>query len=161
MILKALDAQPLPIYGDGSNIRDWIYVEDHCNGILEALDRGVPGEKYNLGGNCEKSNVEVVDAVCTILEELCPASENPVMIRKGIKRYSDLKTFVTDRPGHDQRYAIDASRARNELGWVPGHEFSSGLRKTVQWYLDNLEWCGDIKSGQYRMERLGLIREDN
>lgn len=161
MILKALDAQPLPIYGDGSNIRDWIYVEDHCKGVLEVLDRGVPGRKYNLGGNCEKSNVEVVDAVCAVLEALHPASGNPAMIQSGIAGYLDLKSFVKDRPGHDQRYAIDASRARNELGWIPGHEFNSGLMKTVQWYLDNLEWCGDIRSGKYRMERLGLIGEDN
>lgn len=161
MILKALDAQPLPIYGDGSNIRDWIYVEDHCSGVLEVLKRGIPGEKYNLGGNCEKSNVEVVDAVCEVLESLSPAFENPAMIKHGLGTYMDLKSYVKDRPGHDQRYAIDASRVRNELGWVPGHEFSKGLRKTVQWYLNNLDWCRNIQSGEYRMERLGLIGDKN
>ena len=156
MILKALEAQPLPIYGDGGNIRDWIFVEDHCLGVMEVLKRGIPGGKYNLGGNCERSNVEVVDAVCAVLEDLLPASENPAMIECGIGRYLDLKSFVKDRPGHDRRYAIDASRVKNELGWSPGHEFNTGLRRTVQWYLENLDWCRDIRSGKYRMERLGL-----
>ncbi len=159
MILKALDAQPLPIYGDGSNIRDWIYVEDHCRGVLEVLKHGVPGNKYNLGGNCEKSNLEVVDSVCEILEELSPSAGNPAMRMQGISSYRDLKSFVQDRPGHDYRYAIDSTRVRKELGWAPEHDFSSGIRKTVQWYLDNLEWCRDIQSGQYRMERLGLSRK--
>ena len=144
MILKALEAQPLPIYGDGSNIRDWIFVEDHCLGVLEVLKRGIPGEKYNLGGNCERSNVEIVDEICGVLEDLLPASENPAMIECGTSSYLDLKSFVKDRPGHDRRYAIDASRVNNELGWSPGHEFSAGLRRTVQWYLENLDSCAGI-----------------
>ena len=161
MILKALEGEALPIYGDGSNIRDWLYVEDHCSGILEVIKAGVPGEKYNLGGNCEKSNIEIVNALCEVLEELKPASGNPAMTGKGISRYLDLKSFVKDRPGHDHRYAIDASRVKNDLGWCPVHKFSQGLRKTVAWYLDNLDWCRDISSGKYRMERLGLKGDED
>jgi len=160
MILTALDARPLPIYGNGSNIRDWIYVEDHCRGIMEVLGRGIPGRKYNLGGGCERSNLEVVEAICGVLEELRPASGNPAMARAGKSAYLELKSFVKDRPGHDYRYAIDSSRIRAELGWSPGHRFSEGLRATIQWYLDNLDWCRDIQSGNYRMERLGLIGEN-
>lgn len=159
MVLKALDAQPLPIYGDGSNIRDWIYVEDHCRGVLTALERGVPGRKYNFGGDSERSNLEVVQELCVVLDELAPASRNPAMKKKNLKSYLELKSFVQDRPGHDFRYAIDSTRAKNELEWTPGHTFRLGLRKTVAWYLEHLDWCRDIQSGNYRLERLGLAAE--
>lgn len=156
MILNALEGRDLPIYGDGGNIRDWLYVEDHCAGILEVLRRGRPGEKYNMGGDCERTNVEVVDTLCDLLEELRPARENPALVRRGVPRYRDLKRFVDDRPGHDRRYAIDASKIREELGWRPRHDLDSGLRATVRWYLDNLDWCEAVQSGRYRRERLGL-----
>ena len=157
MILKALDAQALPIYGDGSNIRDWIYVEDHCSGVLAALENGIPGRKYNFGGNSEKSNLAVVEELCAVLDELAPASRNPAM--RGKSSYLELKSFVQDRPGHDFRYAIDATRAGNELGWTPEHDFRQGLERTVDWYLENLDWCRNIQSGNYRLERLGLVTD--
>jgi len=156
MILNALEAKPLPIYGDGGNVRDWLYVEDHCSGVLEVLRRGRPGAKYNLGGDCERRNVEIVDAICRVLEEERPAAQNPALAARGVSRYADLKTFVKDRPGHDRRYAIDASRVREELGWRPAHDLESGLRRTVRWYLQNAAWCESVQSGKYRRERLGL-----
>jgi dTDP-glucose 4,6-dehydratase len=156
MILNAAEGKPLPIYGDGGNVRDWIYVEDHCRGVLAALDRGEPGGKYNLGGDSERTNVEVVDAICDALEAERPAAENPALAAAGVTSYRDLKTFVTDRPGHDRRYAIDDSHARRALGWSPQHDFVSGLRATVRWYLDHRDWCEEVESGRYRRERLGL-----
>lgn len=157
MILNALEARDLPIYGDGSNVRDWIYVEDHCRGVLAALERGEPGEKYNLGGRSERSNLQVVDAICETLESQVPAAENPAMEARGLGDYKELETFVQDRPGHDWRYAIDDSKARRELGWSPEHDFASGLAETVRWYLDHRDWCEDVQSGGYRRDRLGLL----
>ncbi len=156
MTLNALEGRPLPIYGDGGNIRDWLYVEDHCAGILEVVRRGRVGERYNLGGNCEQRNVEIVDRICAILEELRPAAENPALRRSGVARYADLKTFVQDRPGHDRRYAIDCSKIQRELGWEPAHTLESGLRATVAWYLENLDWCEAVQARGYRRQRLGL-----
>jgi dTDP-glucose 4,6-dehydratase len=156
MILNALEAKPLPIYGDGGNVRDWLFVEDHCRGILLTLQAGEPGQKYNIGGSNERSNLAVVDAICDELDRRAPATENPAMRRAGLASYRDLKTFVADRPGHDRRYAIDASKIREELGWRPCHDLESGLARTVQWYLDNRAWCDAVQSGSYRRERLGL-----
>jgi len=157
MILNALEGQPLPIYGDGKNVRDWLYVEDHCAGILLALEQGRLGRSYNIGGNNEKTNLEIVDTICAILEQLRPAAENPRLCEKKIERYEDLKTFVEDRLGHDRRYAIDATRAQDELNWKPEHDFDSGIRETVHWYLRNRAWCEAIQAeGLYRRERLGL-----
>lgn len=148
MILNAREGEPLPIYGNGSNIRDWLYVDDHCRAIQRVLEAGTPGEIYNIGGNTEKTNLEVVDALCAILDELLPES--------AYRPHQSLKTFVADRPGHDQRYAIDAGKIKRELGWTPEETFESGMRKTVQWYLDNSEWCQNVTDGSYRGERLGL-----
>jgi dTDP-glucose 4,6-dehydratase len=158
MILNALEARPLPIYGDGGNLRDWLYVEDHCAGILRALERGRPGEKYNIGGANERRNLEVVDAICAALEAERPAASNEQLRARGLASYAGLKTFVKDRPGHDRRYAIDASKIRAELGWAPRHDFASGLRATVRWYLANTAWCESVQSGKYHRQRLGEIR---
>ncbi|HEC15828.1 MAG TPA: dTDP-glucose 4,6-dehydratase [Sedimenticola sp.] len=149
MILNAVAGRPLPIYGDGGNIRDWLYVEDHCRAIWRVLEAGIPGEVYNVGGNSERTNLEVVDRLCAILDELLPDSSH--------RPHARLKTFVTDRPGHDRRYAIDASKIKRELGWEPRETFDSGLRATVQWYLDNPAWCERVMDGSYRGERLGQI----
>jgi dTDP-glucose 4,6-dehydratase len=154
VILNAVEGRPLPIYGDGANVRDWLQVEDHCTGLLTALENGKPGEKYNIGGGNERTNLEIVDRICAILDELRPASTNAAMA--GHASYRELKTFVPDRPGHDRRYAIDASKIRRELGWRPNHDFDSGLLATVQWYLDNRTWCEEVQSGRYNRERLGL-----
>ena len=155
MILNALEGRPLPIYGDGGNVRDWLYVEDHCRGILEVLRHGRPGEKYNLGGRSERTNLQIVDTICDLLEEERPAAENPALAGRS---YRDLKTFVSDRPGHDRRYAIDDGKIRGELGWEPRHDFASGLRATVLWYLANRAWCEAVQAGKYGRERLGLMR---
>jgi dTDP-glucose 4,6-dehydratase len=149
VILNAIHGKPLPIYGDGSQIRDWLYVEDHAKALIKVVTEGEIGETYNIGGHNEKTNLEVVEAICDLLEELAP--EKP----KGISKYRDLITFVKDRPGHDLRYAIDASKIERELGWVPEETFETGLRKTVQWYLDNRQWWQRVLSGAYRLERLG------
>jgi dTDP-glucose 4,6-dehydratase len=156
MALNALEGRPLPIYGDGGNVRDWIYVEDHCRGVLEVLRRGRPGEKYNLGGRSERTNLEIVDAICDALESERPAAENPALRERGISSYRELKTFVADRPGHDRRYAIDDSKARTELGWAPRHDLAAGLLATVRWYLENRAWCDAVQAGRYDRERLGL-----
>ena len=156
MVLNAVEGRPLPIYGDGGNVRDWIYVEDHCRGVLEALRQGRPGEKYNLGGRSERTNLEIVDAICAILEDERPAAANPALAGQGIASYQDLKKFVADRPGHDRRYAIDDAKARGELGWAPRHDFEAGLRATVRWYLENRPWCESVQTGTYGRERLGL-----
>jgi dTDP-glucose 4,6-dehydratase len=155
-LLNAIDARPLPIYGDGGNIRDWLYVEDHCSGILLALRRGQPGARYNIGGASERTNLEVVERICSTLEGLLPAAGNPAMKAKGLSSYSELKTHVPDRPGHDRRYAIDASKIRSELGWLAAHDFESGIAETVRWYLKNREWCDKVQAGKYGRERLGL-----
>ncbi|MBP1686804.1 MAG: dTDP-glucose 4,6-dehydratase [Deltaproteobacteria bacterium] len=146
----------LPIYGDGGNIRDWLFVEDHGEAILLVLRRGTVGERYNVGAHNERTNLEVVDQLCAVLDELSPARDNPPLAARRIERYASLKTFVADRPGHDRRYAIDAQKIRRELGWTPTHDFASGLRQTVQWYLDNREWCGAVQAGRYARQRLGL-----
>ena len=156
MLLNAVEGQPLPIYGDGGNVRDWLFVEDHCDGILLVLQRGRLGEKYNIGGHNERTNLELVDRLCAVLEELLPAAQNPALAARGLRSYEALKTFVTDRPGHDRRYAIDASKIRAELGWQPRHDFDAGLRRTVRWYLDHREWCNAVQAGRYQRERLGL-----
>ena len=134
MILNALDGKPLPVYGDGMQIRDWLFVEDHARALYQVVTEGVVGETYNIGGHNEKANIEVVKTICALLEELVP--EKPT----GVVRYEDLITFVQDRPGHDVRYAIDAAKIGRELGWKPQETFESGIRKTVQWYLDNKTW---------------------
>jgi len=146
-IHKALNGEPLPIYGDGSNVRDWLYVEDHCSAIARVLEAGRPGEVYNVGGNSERTNLQVIDTLCNLLDELVPDSPH--------RPHTGLKSFVADRPGHDQRYAIDASKLKEELGWVPAESFDSGMRRTVQWYLDNGDWVQRVMDGSYRGERLG------
>jgi dTDP-glucose 4,6-dehydratase len=156
MILNAVEGKPLPIYGDGGNVRDWIFVEDHCAGVLRVLRSGRVGEKYNLGGSSERTNLEIVDALCDQLERLLPARDNAALARAGVGAYSELKTFVPDRPGHDRRYAIDAGKARRELGWSPRHDLAQGLALTVRWYLEHRDWCGAVQSGSYQRQRLGL-----
>ena len=145
MILNACEGKALPIYGDGSNIRDWLHVEDHCSGILAVLTKGRVGETYCIGGASEKTNVEVLDALCDILDDLHP---------KGAP-HSQLKTFVKDRPGHDHRYAIDFSKIENELNWQPSYSFTEGIKQTVEWYINHQEWCENVTSGKYQRERLG------
>lgn len=142
MIHNALSERPLPIYGKGDNVRDWLYVDDHVRALRLVFEKGTPGETYAIGGHNEKTNLEVVDTLCALLDELKP--------RQGGQRYADLKAFVADRPGHDRRYAIDAGRIRRELGWIPRESFESGMRKTVRWYLDNAEWVAHVVSGEYR-----------
>lgn len=149
MILNALEGKPLPVYGDGLQVRDWLFVEDHARALVEVVTRGRVGETYNIGGHNEQKNIEVVRGICALLEELAPAKP------AGIARFEDLITHVKDRPGHDLRYAIDAGKIERELGWKPQETFHSGLRKTVQWYLDNLEWCRHVQDGSYQRERLG------
>ncbi|HIF36730.1 MAG TPA: NAD-dependent epimerase/dehydratase family protein, partial [Candidatus Thioglobus sp.] len=149
MILNALAGKPLPVYGDGLQIRDWLYVEDHARALVEVVTHGKVGETYNIGGHNEKRNIDVVHTLCDLLEELAP--EKPA----GLTQYRDLITFVKDRPGHDARYAIDASKIQRELGWVPEETFETGLRKTVQWYLDNREWWQRVLSGDYKLDRIG------
>ncbi len=158
MLLNALEGKPLPIYGDGGNVRDWLFVEDHCDGILRALTRGAPGGKYNIGGFGERTNLQLVDLLCAELERQRPARDNPALEARGIRSYAALKSFVPDRPGHDRRYAIDSSKIRTELDWAPGHDLASGLAATVSWYLANLPWCESVQSGTYRRERLGLAK---
>ncbi|GAB4359063.1 MAG: dTDP-glucose 4,6-dehydratase [Methylohalobius crimeensis] len=148
MILNAVEGKPLPVYGEGSNVRDWLYVADHCRAIERVLASGTPGEVYNIGGNNEKTNLEVVRTLCRHLDELLPnASHRP---------HEQLITFVADRPGHDLRYAIDAGKIQRELGWTPEETFETGLAKTVRWYLDNQAWCQRVTDGSYRRERLGV-----
>ena len=156
MILNAVEGKDLPIYGDGSNVRDWIYVGDHCDGILNVLQEGVPGEKYNLGGGGERTNLEVVDLLCELLESHLPAKENPALRERGLSAYRELRQFVTDRPGHDRRYAIDGSKAARELGWQPAVGVDEGFRMTVGWYLENQDWCGSVQKDPSKRARLGL-----
>jgi dTDP-glucose 4,6-dehydratase len=146
VIQKALAGEELPVYGDGLNIRDWLYVEDHCDAIAIVLEKGIPGGTYNVGGDSERTNIDVVRSICALLDQRVPSS-NP---RESLIR------FVRDRPGHDRRYAIDAGKIRRELGWTPRNDFTSGLAHTVDWYLANQAWVGGILDGSYRMERLGL-----
>ncbi|WP_027351872.1 dTDP-glucose 4,6-dehydratase [Halotalea alkalilenta] len=149
MVLNALKGEPLPVYGDGGQIRDWLYVEDHARALIEVVTRGRVGETYNIGGHNEKRNLEVVERICELLEELAP--QKPA----GVGAYRELITFVPDRPGHDQRYAIDASKLQRELGWTPRESFDSGMRKTVVWYLENRQWWQRVLDGDYRLGRLG------
>nr|WP_314228890.1 dTDP-glucose 4,6-dehydratase [uncultured Kingella sp.] len=149
MILNALDGKPLPVYGDGKQIRDWLYVEDHARALYLVVTQGKIGETYNIGGFNEKQNIQVVRTICELLEELAPNKP------QGVAHYADLITHVTDRAGHDVRYAIDASKIQRELGWTPQETFESGIRKTVQWYLDNPSWWQRVLDGSYKLERLG------
>ena len=155
MVLNAMDGKPLPIYGDGGNVRDWLYVEDHCAGILLALQHGQPGGKYNIGGGNERTNLQIVDRICAEVEAVLPASENAALKAQGKTSYQELKKFVADRPGHDKRYAIDASKIRAELGWQPAYDFEAGLAKTIRWYFENRKWCETVLAGKYERERLG------
>lgn len=150
VIQKALTGQPLPVYGRGENIRDWLYVDDHVRALRLAAEKGQPGRTYNIGGENEQRNIDVVRMICALLDELRPDPQGP---------HDRLITFVTDRPGHDARYAIDASRIRQELGWQPLENFKTGLRRTVRWYLDNPEWTARVMSGAYRGERLGTVSQ--
>ena len=146
VILKCLRGEPIPVYGKGENIRDWLYVGDHCSALRTVLDKGIPGETYNIGGNNEQTNINLVKAICGILDELHPSSQP----------YEKLISFVTDRPGHDLRYAIDPSKIRTELGWEPKETFQTGFRKTIQWYLENQIWWQSILDGSYQLKRIGL-----
>ena len=148
VILNALDAKPLPIYGKGDQIRDWLFVEDHARALYQVVTEGVVGETYNIGGHNEKQNIEVVKTICKILDELKPQSTG--------QKYETLITFVKDRPGHDLRYAIDAAKIEKELSWTPQETFETGIRKTVEWYLNNLDWCRRVQDGSYQRERLGV-----
>ena len=149
VILNALNGKPLPVYGNGLQVRDWLFVDDHAKAILKVVTEGTIGETYIIGGNNEKSNIEVVEMICELLEELVPDKPH------GISSYRELIEFVTDRPGHDARYAIDASKIQRDLGWIPEEIFETGLLKTVQWYLDNRQWWERVLSGAYRLERIG------
>jgi dTDP-glucose 4,6-dehydratase len=157
VILNAIEGKPLPIYGDGGNVRDWIFVEDHCAAVLRVLEAGRPGATYNIGGRAERTNLQMVDRICALLEVQLPATENPALRAQGIARYEDLKTFVEDRPGHDRRYAIDDARIRRELGWTPSLDLEQGLARTIAWYLSRRDWCEAVQSGRYLRERLGSL----
>jgi dTDP-glucose 4,6-dehydratase len=148
MILNALDGQPLPIYGDGGNIRDWLYVGDHCAAVARVLAAGRPGETYNIGGNHERTNLQIVDTLCATLDRLAPRADG--------RSYLEQKTFVADRPGHDRRYAINSAKLQRELGWTPAESFETGLEKTIAWYLENRAWCDRVSEDKYQRERLGL-----
>jgi len=148
VILNAIHGKPLPVYGDGSQIRDWLFVDDHARALFEVVSRGEVGETYNIGGHNEKRNLEVVETICELLDELHPRDA-------ALGSYKELITFVVDRPGHDRRYAIDAAKIQRELGWVPLETFESGIRKTVLWYLENHQWWQNVLSGNYRLGRLG------
>jgi dTDP-glucose 4,6-dehydratase len=183
MILNALEGKPLPVYGNGQQIRDWLHVEDHARALYKVVTEGEIGETYNIGGHNEKTNLEVVHTLCELLDELVPPSGSPrdfvarddvgsASLRGGKadeaihtpkarkKSYKDLITYVADRPGHDQRYAIDASKIQKDLGWVPAETFETGLRKTMEWYLDNVTWCQHVQDGSYQRQRLGVIENE-
>tara|TARA_Y100000590_G_scaffold462361_1_gene626259 strand:+ start:101 stop:1147 length:1047 start_codon:yes stop_codon:yes gene_type:complete len=149
IIANCIDKKPLPIYGDGSNIRDWLYVNDHCDAIYSVLKKSDPHKTYNIGGNTEKTNLEIVNEICKILDKIIPRKED--------KSYKDLITFVKDRPAHDFRYAIDSAKIKNEIGWTPKETFQTGIKKTVNWYLDNQKWWREIQKNKYNQERLGKI----
>jgi dTDP-glucose 4,6-dehydratase len=155
MILNALQARTLPIYGDGGNVRDWLHVEDHCAAILLVLRTGRPGGSYNVGASNEQSNLQLVDGLCDVIEEVYPAGSNPAMLAAGVDSYPDLRQLVADRPGHDRRYAVDATKLRGELGWAPRRSFAEGLEQTVRWYIEHRDAFASEKVG-YDRERLGL-----
>lgn len=155
MILNALKGKPLPVYGDGMQVRDWLFVEDHARALYTVVTAGVIGETYNIGGHNEKANIEVVNVICELLEELVPSKP------EGVEKYKDLITYVTDRPGHDVRYSIDASKIERELGWKPEETFESGIRKTAIWYLNNETWWSRVLDGSYQGERLGTVEDGN
>jgi dTDP-glucose 4,6-dehydratase len=148
MILNALEGKPLPVYGDGQNVRDWLYVEDHCCALQRVIEAGRPGEVYNIGGNCERTNLQIVEAICALVDQLRPGLAHAPC--------ASLMTFVMDRPGHDRRYAMDTRKIQRELGWQPREDFDAGLARTVRWYLDHPQWVEGVTSGTYRRERLGL-----
>ena len=154
IILNALEGKPLPVYGKGEQVRDWLYVDDHARALCQVMELGAIGETYNIGGHNEKMNIDVVKTLCRLLDE--KASEHPT----GISRYEELISFVADRPGHDQRYAIDAGKIKQKLGWVPQESFESGMSKTIDWYLANKNWCANVRDGSYQGERLGLAAVD-
>jgi dTDP-glucose 4,6-dehydratase len=151
VLLNAFEGKPLPVYGDGMNVRDWLYVEDHCEAVWRILEKGRVGETYNIGGECEKRNLEVVNSICEMMEELYPLRDNPAIHNQQspIRNYKDLITFVGDRPGHDRRYAINCDKIKTELGWTQRHGFEDGLRETIAWYLRNTDWVNSIRSGEY------------
>jgi len=155
MILNALQGKPLPVYGKGNQIRDWLYVEDHARALVIVATKGKIGETYNIGGHNEKQNIEVVKTICEILEELTPKNHYSTKGESLQNGFASLIRYVKDRPGHDMRYAIDASKIEQELGWKPQETFESGIRKTIQWYLNNQEWCKHVQDGSYQQERLG------
>ena len=158
MLLNALEGKPLPIYGDGGNVRDWLYVEDHCHAILRILEAATPGSTWNIGGRSERTNLQVVEGLCEGLEVRRPAAENEALRERGIDDYRELRSFVEDRPGHDRRYAIDDGKLRSELGFEPSLSFEVGLGRTIDWYLANRAWCEAVQTGSYRRERLGTAK---
>lgn len=172
IILNALEGKPLPVYGKGNQVRDWLYVEDHARALYKVVTEGLVGETYNIGGHNEKQNIEVVHTLCALLDELRPLSDSAHSCESGARAaiqaaglpahsYKELITHVQDRPGHDLRYAIDAGKIQRELGWAPQETFESGIRKTVEWYLHNLEWCHHVQDGSYQRERLGASARSN
>ena len=149
MIMNALSGKPLPVYGDGMNVRDWLYVEDHCKAIQTAFEKGTPGEVYTVGGNNEQKNIDVVNEICNILDDVAPPVEIPQLREQGLKSYKELIRFVTDRPGHDRRYAIDSAKIKRELGWQAEVGFEAGLRQTIEWYLSNPKWVDQASGGSF------------
>ncbi len=158
MILSALEGRELPVYGDGLYVRDWLYVEDHCEALAAVLERGEPGARYNIGAGNELTNLAVVQKICEAVERMLPAAKNPALQRAGVQQYGELIRFVEDRPGHDRRYALDSSKIRRELGWRPRHDFETALQRTVAWYSANRSWCAQVLAGRYDLRRLGLLR---
>ena len=171
MILNALSGKPLPVYGDGSNVRDWIYVEDHCKAVKLAFEKGKPGEVYGIGGSNEQKNIELVNQICNILDDVAPPVEVPQLRERGLKSYAELIRFVADRPGHDHRYAVDPARITRELGWQPEVPFEAGLRRTIEWYLSNPKWVDQASGGSYgewieknyawRAQRVGRVEKES
>ena len=159
LILNAYEGKSLPIYGDGKQIRDWLYVEDHASALLLVATKGKIGETYNIGGNNEKKNIEVVRTICKILNEIFAVKKNQILkkLKKGIKKYENLITFVKDRPGHDRHYAVDSNKIKNELGWFPKENFETGIYKTVLWYINNIDWCKLIEKNKFFRKRIGTL----
>ena len=156
VILNGLEGKPLPVYGKGANVRDWLHVEDHVSALCLVNEKGVPGETYNVGGHNERTNLQVVQTVCRILDEMCPARPLNAATSRPLDRFEDLITYVADRPGHDLRYAIDPTKLMDELGWRPRYTFETGIRATVRWYLDNAWWWRPIREKTYAGQRLGV-----